>query len=629
MRNAILGVAPVSSLRRRVPGPAVVSFALAFLSSACAAEAQAPVTMTRELPSGGRVPEALAEAAFDRFDSEAGVRWIYERFTGASERSGQQIKISLSEFRTHRSDSFADLRLLAVISPHKGPLLQTTHHSRWGSLPSQRVFSYESRWEPGNAEDAERMEREGAEVSIAQVLAAGSALEGPFPRPIALTTYRVALDFAGKSVAYQAAVTWFEHSRNKLFFTVGDPVVEDLLIGFEEEQTIVPLSELNSEPVEPPGYLPAAQCLGSFEQHDSPYLRLAQTGGHSSGQHQSILTARTTCQTSERCTSTCTTEPMIKRCADSGFVSNILFKHVATEFPDRRSIQGLGVGLTSECAYALGCAIEECLATGCRSSPTFTLEGDGAGFEISVAGTQVIADLGVEHGATCPAARLYVPLPPRCEELASSVVALPLRPLGAPRTLPIREGVQLSRLAPSEVVHHGAAVSYLMAEWALVSASVNGIEVRQRATAGFDEEAAKEVALAAWGQQDSPESVIVDQKVLLVAVPSHEPNSRAIAIPELRLQADLLPPTRERGNLLVRADFGEDHRLEGLGLVHSENGAGSWNVMLAIERALTLEPSTERHRVVTFAWLSIGETIKIESALSYLPRCCCGTVFCA
>jgi hypothetical protein len=170
-------------------------------------------------------------------------------------------------------------------------------------------------------------------------------------------------------------------------------------------------------------------------------------------------------------------------------------------------------------------------------------------------------------------------------------------------------------------------MSYLMAEWAVVQSGQGSVEVRQ-ASFGFEKDTAKELALAAWDRSGASESRSPDQKLLLLAVPTPEANSRAIHIPDLQLAPEVRNPTAERGEFLVMADFAEDHQLQGLQLVHTETGAGSWKVMLALERALSLEPSAGGHRVVTFAWISVGETLKIESSLSYLPRCCCGDVFC-
>jgi hypothetical protein len=154
--------------------------------------------------------------------------------------------------------------------------------------------------------------------------------------------------------------------------------------------------------------------------------------------------------------------------------------------------------------------------------------------------------------------------------------------------------------------------------------------VKQRSSQAFDRNTAEQLALALWDDKDASRPAAAERPTtVLVALPTHEANSRAINIPDLQLAPTGQNPTRERGQILVVADFAEDHRLQGLQLVHTDTGAGSWKVMLALERALSLEPSAGGHRVVTFAWISVGETIKIESYLSYLPRCCCGNVFCA
>jgi hypothetical protein len=183
--------------------------------------------------------------------------------------------------------------------------------------------------------------------------------------------------------------------------------------------------------------------------------------------------------------------------------------------------------------------------------------------------------------------------------------------------------IPLRRLEPSAVVHHGQVVRYLMAEWAVVERSDDQIVIKQRSP-DFEESMIK--PLAEWSLNEPSRKEA--QTVLFAALPSHETNSRAIQVPDLELTSASHPPLRDRGRILVLADFDEDHRLTELSLLHREGDIGSRDLMLHLERSLRLERTEERHRVVTFAWLAVDETVSIESFLSYLPRCCCGTVFC-
>jgi hypothetical protein len=215
-----------------------------------------------------------------------------------------------------------------------------------------------------------------------------------------------------------------------------------------------------------------------------------------------------------------------------------------------------------------------------------------------------------------------------CEETRNEFLALSSDLVGQPATLSSPTAVPLAHLESSSVVHQGKAVAYLLAEWAVVASKPSGIHVEAPSSTAFGEETAKELASLLWGESPTSGPGCEERSALLVALPSHEASSRSIAIPELRLAGDLRNTTLERGKMLVLADFAEDHTLQELELLYSPGGAGSWKTLLALERGLSLAPTVERHRVISFAWLSVGETIELESYLSYLPRSCCGGSFC-
>lgn len=244
------------------------------------------------------------------------------------------------------------------------------------------------------------------------------------------------------------------------------------------------------------------------------------------------------------------------------------------------------------------------------------------------------------HGAldNCPAAQLVNPPdppdPPGCGETSANVVALDLERGG--------ESIQLGRAEiplyysePSNETHRGQPVRYLMAEWAVVS--VPGLLSRDswspkpfmRSSEAFDEATANALVGAVNPQLQGEVSAENPRPVLLVALPSHEANSRQIAMPELQISGDPPPRSGQRGQVLLLADFAEDHRLQRLVLLHDTLGGVPRELMLHFERTLSLaSPTTEKHRVVVFALFSVGDTIEIDSLIPYLPRCCCGDTFC-
>jgi hypothetical protein len=117
---------------------------------------------------------------------------------------------------------------------------------------------------------------------------------------------------------------------------------------------------------------------------------------------------------------------------------------------------------------------------------------------------------------------------------------------------------------------------------------------------------------------------------VVVAIPPHEANSRAIPMPALKLSTDGLPVGVGRGNVAIRADFSGSGDLQGFEILADTMGGVPPRLADHIERALSLQRLTEEeHRVVVFAVLSVGESLEIETNASFLPKCCCGEVLCA
>lgn len=597
------------------------------------ATAQAPVELSNEWPSGPQPSTGEASlGAFERLDAAKAIRGIYDRFTELTRRSGQEIRFVLSDVKTYRPNEFGDLPLLEVMCPYRGEVLQTSGGTSIRQLPSEHLYSYRTSWVPGNEVGAQAQTEAATQYTFAEALALKETqASGLVKGLVAISTFNATVEFESKTAKYCAAVWWREYSGDLVVFHLNDSVASGVsqyyADSFDKERKVVPLERLSEEEPLDIGHLPTGCVPESSTVSDTQ--RLDGMQGHSSGSHFSILNTQFDCSSREDCTSKCTVIPRPWSCGDAGSVSNPLFPHRATGKPGQSQILGAGLGAAAQCGFAIGCAVDECPFGFCGAQPTITFGGAGAGIEATVTGSS-ISDLSVQSGANCPPTRLYPAVPPRCDEAITSVVALAKGARAESRAFSSPEPIKLSRLEPSEVIHHGETVRYLMAEWAVVEASPDGAQVKQRSSQAFDRNTAEQLALALWDDKDASRPAAAERPTtVLVALPTHEANSRAINIPDLQLAPTLQNPTRERGQILVVADFAEDHRLQGLQLVHTDTGAGSWKVMLALERALSLEPSAGGHRVVTFAWISVGETIKIESYLSYLPRCCCGNVFCA
>jgi hypothetical protein len=611
----------------------ILSLALVMCISPLAA--QAPVSVTSDWPSAeppAPVPGYNLGDAFNQLDVQATLRGIYDRFTDLTRRSGQDIRFVISEVKSYRPAEFEQVPLLVMMNPLRGESLQTYGATSQRQLPSEHLFSYRTTWSTGNPVDASPQIEALSRYTVADAVLMKEARETGLIRGLAaVSTFDVTVEFEAKTVKYSAAVWWQEYSPDLVVFRLVDNVTPGVaqyyLDSLDKNQRVVPLERFNEPQPSAEPFLPVGCVEESSSVSDTQ--RLDQFQGHSSGSHFSILNSQFDCSSRADCTSRCTVVPRPWSCGEAGNISNPLYTHRTTSRPQQSQILGAGLGAAAQCGFAIGCAIDDCFVGVCGAQPTITFGGGGAGIEATITGTTV-SDLSVQSGANCPPTRLYPAVPPRCEEATASIVALPKGLRTETEVLSSPEPIKLSRLEQSPVVHHGEAVRYLMAEWAVVAPSPTGARARQRSSQAFDRSLAEQLALASWDQKE-PSSPAAGEaaSTLFVALPTHEANSRAIHIPDLQLAPGVRNPTPERGEFLVMADFAEDHQLQGLQLVHTETGAGSWKVMLALERALSLEPSAGGHRVVTFAWISVGETIKIDSSLSYLPRCCCGDVFCA
>ena len=111
---------------------------------------------------------------------------------------------------------------------------------------------------------------------------------------------------------------------------------------------------------------------------------------------------------------------------------------------------------------------------------------------------------------------------------------------------------------------------------------------------------------------------------LVLALPPHEDNSRRIPMPEFQVAAGRVPADAGRGQVVIRADFGEDRQLQGMDVLYASMGGISDDLARQLERSISLRPiNEERHRVVVFALLTIGDKVRLQAAVPFLPKCCC------
>jgi hypothetical protein len=196
--------------------------------------------------------------------------------------------------------------------------------------------------------------------------------------------------------------------------------------------------------------------------------------------------------------------------------------------------------------------------------------------------------------------------------------------------------VKLSRLEASEDMHHGEAVSYLMGEWAvLAQGTPTGLANSAPSVRTLRSSSPEFAASQAYQLRSSPvpaaggSPAAADRITIVVAKPPHEANSREIPMPALKIAPAGLLPGAVSGKIAIRADFSEAGELVDFEILHDTVGGVSAQLAAHIKQALSLQHlSEQRHRVVAFAVLSVGESLTLDSKLLYLPKCCCGGVHC-
>jgi hypothetical protein len=621
-------------------GSALALLAALALASAVQAGSNS-ITLLRHPTEPGSTPTKLAGSPnpLDRLDFEASIREIYGRFTEITRKSGNEVRFVISDVLVYRPNQYEQLSWSEIGEVEPGPTIATVLVSRGRDLPSQVEYGYEAKWQEATEEAAEtfaQFQRSAAGMSLAQVIDATRKEAPDQAVPIeAVARFTVTATLAGRSRTYESSAFWRAWAADTVAFWLSERVVSRVEDAWSEDRPIRPVPDLDNASPAPAATSSAANsrytCRTTSRFYNLPGPNTYGFEGHSSGNHGAALSVPLTCSTTAACTSHCATQQPYTSCTETG-ATGAIFRHEIHYARDSSSISGLGPRLTSECGYAWGCAVRECFRVfPFCASIQFSASGSGAQVALR-ADASALVDLGTQKGAVCPAA---IPIDDRerpCEEEEAQLFGLDLLGAGEPIALG-SAAVRLRRLEPGPAMHHGQAVSYLLGEWALVSlssgqaAGAGSLEVRQTTAEDLGARLAADLApTLAARLAPGP-----NREALVVALPLHEANSRRIPLPALQLEAGAAPisvPTAHRGRALLLVDFGENHRLQKLSVLHS-TAFVSRELALHFERSLKLTPQTaEPHRVVAFVLVDVGAKLEIVSQLMYLPRCCCGDYFC-
>ncbi|MEM9554127.1 MAG: hypothetical protein AAGC60_07700 [Acidobacteriota bacterium] len=609
------------------------------LTILCAASAAGGITLVNDPDHPNAIAAAGAKSAdvadpLAALDPLEAITEIYQRFEDASSASGQEIRFEIDGVTTYRNGQFDELIWTDLFTAPGGWTLETVPHIRLRDLPSQEQISFVSHWDDQDdtewsAQDfLKRTTLLRADEAVTRL---GAWDTDRFDGVRGLTTFAVTISFAERARSYSGLVLWAPLDDETVLFSLVDHVAPGVDLAFHEQRAFVTRDQLEVRPdSEVPAPWKALTCLNwpPFDQYDPTIGTGALTIGHSSGSHSASLRAARYCSQSN-CTSFCSPYSAFKACNEAGSISNPLYWHKKANSVAIDSVNGFGE-TRSECGYGWGCAVKSCLFGVCGGI-TFGASGRGASLKVN-ATSGVLSDMSISKGGFCPAAG--VDFEPPCSGLVGEVATLSLSEGAVKVDLPAAD-FKLTRLEASDVVHHGEPVSYLMAEWALLSYQAPQGKAPARtaaiATSHPDFAQAKRAELeVALGAGTAAKAAPGDHLTLVVGLPQHEANSRKIAMPDLRVATDRVPGGSAARKVLVRADFGEDRELQGLQILHDSLGGVPHELALHIERSLSLEAaSDEQHRVIVFALLEVGQTLELEAAIPYLPKCCCGAYFCA
>lgn len=586
--------------------------------------------------AGPRAPgRSGAQSLPAGFDAGASVQDIYKRFTEATKASGDEIDLAVTNVTTYYPHQFSEIKWFSLFTLPSDLAIDTVPHQRDGKLPSKNVVSFRSSWQEAskNFEAGKELLEANPELSAASVLARLKDWEpARFQGVSALSSFDVEVSFQGKNRNYRAMILWKPLSTDRLLFTLVDHVVPGVDLAFSDQRPIVKFEEIVRQP-ETFGENPQAKVAGCYSRHYdlfNPTLTNAGFEEHNSGNHNALVRMGRTCDTTFACESFCT--PYAGwGCEEWGSLSNLVYSHRMFASTAVSAIAGYPAGISSQCGFAVGCAVKNCFFGAC-SGVQFGASGFGASIALR-ANDDVLRDLSVQSGGVCPGAEEREPICHCCAS-ASAVTVVGVSNVGDRQELP-SAGIPLRRLEESGAKHHGQNVRYLMAEWALVSYSSSTGPVAGKARilgASSDSFGQAQIEGLVDGLAPTPRTkrrTGSEQIALLVATPSHEANSRRIPMPEFELAAGRPPLGSGRGTVLVMADFDEEHQLQELRILHDTVGGVSQELATYLERSVSLRPfSSQKHRVVVFALLSVGANTEVETTYSYLPKCCCGTEFC-
>ena len=593
------------------------------------------------------------------------VRQLYGNAQELLVGSGHEVSIQVDDLMTFGVDQFERHKWTDMVTV-KGSRLQIEKvflsvdagepllhvraewHADESELPHKGSVAYEDH-EPSVAEIEALFQGDALPSKPADEHTASGSLPEKM-ETLALSTYSVVLQAEGVSRSYRAAMFWRRNESGELKLNIQDNVLTPVeSIAFETAEATPHLSFdalFAARPDLRPGPSSAGasssnptsqkmDCLTTTDNKLSPFNSLVGYENHLGGFHEAVLQVNFQKSCNGNCQANCAPTYAFAGCHDSGPLNVITKRHKI--YAAYRLASG-GGHLSATCGGALQCAIKECHIGFCGGGVSLGINWNGSRFNFSgTTNTLLSYDLEATDSGGCLQFPDDPPNPP-CGNIQTGVSMLAFED-DAPSLALAANSFELTRSEPSNMKHHGEPVTYAMGEWALV-------DVTAPDTSGRPEVAMRKASSAAFGLAKTEpihdalgllpsKSERHPKTVLIVEHPTHEDNSRAIPMPDLRLETVELGsrgPVSSRSDtprrIMVRADFGEQRQLQGFDVIHDPIGLGEQELE-QIRDGLSLEyQNDDTHRVVVFAVLELGERVEIERTLAYLPKCCCTGQFC-
>jgi hypothetical protein len=356
---------------------------------------------------------------------EEAVRTAYARAAAYMANAGAEVELDVGAVQTLEPREWDTILWTDIATYPEGWVIEVIGSNRShrddGVLTSQ-TRSYEPRWRERPSFDWSHPEMKwAAAATVREAVEFESQHDNPgWKRLFAITTYEVAVTFAGRSRQYQAAFFWYTEEGGGLALSALDRITQG--IGEALSEPVPPEGLWFPAPERPPRLglrsgrsaatspslqgITASTTSGptctSSSNTDSTFKNARGTNGHSSGYHEGYAGIQNSCSCDVACTSRCRGGFAGLGCADTGLATTYGKCHnlAQNQAPGSETrFDGHLSGAT--CATGYGCAQRTCVGSTCGCSVSIGVSASGASVTFSPSNAEWTAQL--PHTTYCGA----------------------------------------------------------------------------------------------------------------------------------------------------------------------------------------------------------------------------------